>query len=412
MGLNNKRAVVAKATVAGGVVTALVAYYVGFSGGPSREGPSPSAAKAADTHRSPYGTVSADPLMAQSVELSTSEFAQFKVEPAAERVFTIQREAVGTIDFNQEMSVAVFPPVPGKIITLLAKVGDDVKKGTILYTIDSPDLTQAGSSLIAAAGVLKLTTHVLERDKQLYDVQGISQKDLDQATSDQQTAEGALRAAREAVRIFGKTDAEMDRIIAERKVDPVLVVRSPISGRVTARNAAPGLLAQPGNAPAPYTLADISTMWMVANVAETDFPLLRLGEKVDVTVKAYPGRVFRGAIVNIGASVDPATHRILVRSEIPDPKHELRPGMFATYVIHTGQAVRSVAVPLNGVIREGDGAMTVWVTTDRRHLVRRTVKVGLQQDGFAQIVEGLRPRELVATEGALFLSNAVTVASR
>jgi len=155
--------------------------------------------------------------MAQSVELSTSEFAQFKVEPAAERVFTIQREAVGTIDFNQEMSVAVFPPVPGKIITLLAKVGDDVKKGTILYTIDSPDLTQAGSSLIAAAGVLKLTTHVLERDKQLYDVQGISQKDLDQATSDQQTAEGSLRAAREAVRIFGKTDAEMDRIIAEAR---------------------------------------------------------------------------------------------------------------------------------------------------------------------------------------------------
>jgi cobalt-zinc-cadmium efflux system membrane fusion protein len=178
------------------------------------------------------------------------------------------------------------------------------------------------------------------------------------------------------------------------------------------RNAAPGLLAQPGTAPAPYTVADISTMWMVANVAESDFPFLRLGEKVDVTVKAYPGRVFRGSIVNIGASVDPATHRILVRSEIPDPKHELRPGMFATYVIHTGQAVRSVAVPLNGVIREGDGTMTVWVTTDRRRLVRRTVKVSLQQDGFAQIVEGLRPGELVATEGALFLSNAVTVASR
>jgi len=86
--------------------------------------------------------------------------------------------------------------------------------------------------------------------------------------------------------------------------------------------------------------------------------------------------------------------------------------MFATFVIHTGQAVRSVAVPPNGVMREGDGTMTVWVTTDRRRLVRRTVRVGLQQDGFNQILEGLQPGELVATEAALFLSNALTEASR
>ena len=415
MSLNTKRIVVGKATVGAGFIIALVAYYAGFPGGPPNEGSAPSAAKAADTNRSQYKArqrASADPLTAQSVELSASEFAQFKVEPAVERVFTIQREAVGTIDFNQEMLVPVFPPAQGKIITLFARAGDDVKKGTPLYTIDSPDLVQAGSSLIATAGVLELTTRVLKRAQQLYEVQGITQKDLDQATSDQQTAEGAIKAARDAVRIFGKTDADMDRIIAERKIDPVLVVRSPITGRVTARNAAPGLLAQPGTSPAPYTLADISTMWMLANVVESDFPLLRLGEKVDVTVTAYPGRVFRGTIVTIGESVDPMTHRISVRSAIPDPKHELRPGMFATFVIHTGQAVRSVAVPLNGVIREGDGTMTVWVTTDRRRLVKRTVKVGLQQDGLAQILEGLRPGELIATEGALFLSNALTTESR
>jgi cobalt-zinc-cadmium efflux system membrane fusion protein len=351
-------------------------------------------------------------LAAQSVELSASEFEQFKVEPAGERDFTIQREAVGNIAFNDEMSVQVFPPVPGKIITLFARAGDDVQKGTPLYTIDSPDLVQAGSSLIAAAGVLDLTTRTLKRAKQLYEIQGIAEKDLNQAVSDQQAAEGAFKAARDAVRIFGKTDADMNRIIAERKIDPVLVVRSPITGRVTARNAAPGLLVQPGNPSAPYTLADISTMWMLANVAETDFPFLRLGEEVDVSVKAYPGRAFRGKIVNIGASVDPSTHRVLVRSEVRDPTHELRPGMFATFVIRTGTDVRSPAVPLNGVVREGDGSMTVWVTTDRKRLVKRTVKVGLQQNGFDQILEGLKPGELVATEGALFLSNALTEASR
>jgi cobalt-zinc-cadmium efflux system membrane fusion protein len=214
------------------------------------------------------------------------------------------------------------------------------------------------------------------------------------------------------VRIFGKADAEMDRIVAERKIDSVLAVHSPITGRVTARNAAPGLFVQPGNAPAPYTVSDLSTMWMLANVAETDFPLLQLGQGVAIDVKAYPGRLFRGKIVNIGASVDPNTRRLLVRSEIPDPAHELRPGMFATFLISTGRAMRSAAVPFAGVVREGDGTMTVWVTTDRKRLVRRTVVVGLQQDGLHQILDGLKPGELIATDGALFLSNALTAASR
>jgi cobalt-zinc-cadmium efflux system membrane fusion protein len=402
------------AAVAVGLLLTVGAYVAGVSLGPPWRGPMSFAARAADK-RSPNGATpraSADPLTAESVDLSATEVEQFKVQPAVTRVFTMQREAVGTIDFNQEMSVAVFPPVPGKIITLFSRAGDDVDRGTPLYTIDSSDLVQAGQSLIATAGVLNLTTRVLERARQLYAEQGVAQKDVDQAVSDQQAAEGAFKAARDAVRIFGKTDADMDRIVADRKIDPVLVVRSPLAGRVTARNAAPGLLAQPGTAPAPYTLADISTMWMLANVAETDFPVLHLGEAVEVSVKAYPGRVFRGTIVNIGAAVDPTTHRVVVRSEIPDPTHELRPGMFATFVIRTGQAIRSAAVPLNAVVREGDGTMTVWVTTDRRRLVKRTVTVGLEQEGFDQILDGLKPGELVATDRALFLNNALTEASR
>jgi cobalt-zinc-cadmium efflux system membrane fusion protein len=103
---------------------------------------------------------------------------------------------------------------------------------------------------------------------------------------------------------------------------------------------------------------------------------------------------------------------VLVRSEIRDPKHELRPGMFATFVIRTSKTTRSPAVPFSGVVREGDGTMTVWVTADGKRLVKRTVKVGLQQEGLHQIVEGLKPGELVATDGALFLNNALTAASR
>ncbi|HYS20096.1 MAG TPA: efflux RND transporter periplasmic adaptor subunit, partial [Gemmatimonadales bacterium] len=148
--------------------------FAGFPGRPLREGAA-TAAGSDDATRSSSGTPlrpSSDPLAAQSVELSASEFAQFKVEAVAERLFTIRRETVGTIDFNQEMSVPVFPQVPGKIVTLFARAGDDVKKGTPLYTIDSPDLVQAGQTLIATAGVLDLTTRMLERAKQSSVVQG------------------------------------------------------------------------------------------------------------------------------------------------------------------------------------------------------------------------------------------------
>jgi cobalt-zinc-cadmium efflux system membrane fusion protein len=367
-----------------------------------------SGAKAApETEPNRTGTPPAD-----SVELQESQMKSVRVETAGEREFPIEKAAVGSIDFNEELVTQVFTPYQGKIVGLFAKIGDEVKKGQTLFTIDSPDLLAADSNLIAASGVLQLTTRNLTRLRALYESRAVSQKDLEQAISDQQTAEGNLRAARDAVRIFGKTDSEVDKIVSERMADPTLVVPSPISGRVTARNAAPGLLVQPGNAPSPYTVADISTMWMLANVAESDSPAFSVGQEVKVTVMAYPARIFEGRISTIASTVDPTTHRVLVRSEIDDPKHELRSGMFANFVIRTGDPVRSIAVPLDGVVREGDGTMTVWVTADRRRFTKRTVKTGLQREGYYQIVEGLQAGELVATEGALFLSNALTIAAR
>jgi membrane fusion protein, heavy metal efflux system len=360
----------------------------------------------------PEATVTLKAGPADVVELLESQLKAVKVEVAAEREFPLEKSAVGRIDFNEEMVTQVFAPYQGRIVGLFAKVGDELKKGAPLFTIDSTDLVQASSTLISAAAVLELTTHNLDRMKTLVAARAVSQKEFEQAVSDNRTAQGAYRAARDAVRIFGKSDAEMDRIVNERKVDPVLVVPSPISGRVTARNAAPGLLVQPGVQPAPFTVADISTMWMVANVAETDSPNFGVGQDVKVTVMAYPTRVFTGRIATIGSSVDPVTHRVLVRSEIDDPQHALRSGMFANFVISTGEPMRSVAVPLDGVVREGDGTMTVWVTADRRRFTMRSVKVGALRDGYYQILEGLESGELVATEGALFLSNALAIAAR
>jgi membrane fusion protein, heavy metal efflux system len=349
---------------------------------------------------------------ADSVELSETQLKSVKVETVGEREFPIEKFSVGSIDFNEDLLTQVFTPYQGRIVGIFAKIGNEVKKGQVLFTIDSPDLLTASSNVIAAAGVLQLTTRNLARLRALYASRAVSQKDVDQAVSDQQTAEGALRAARDAVRIFGKTDQEIDRIINDRIADPTLVVPSPISGLITARNASPGLFVQPGNAPAPFTVADITTMWMLANVPETDSPAFRIGQETKVAVTAFPARTFEGHITTIGATVDPNTRRVLVRSEVENPSHELRAGMFANFVIQTGEPVRSVAVPLSGIVRQGDGTMTAWVTADRRRFTMRTVKVGLQREGFYQILEGLQPGELVAGEGALFLANALTIASR
>jgi len=370
---------------------------------PGADGTHGSAFRAA-TANAAENAAAATPKDPNGVDLSDAQVKTLQIAPAATHAFAEQRTAVGSIDFNENRSVQVFTPYQGKIIQAYGDVGDAVAKGRTLFTIDSPDLIQAESSLIAAAGVAELTSATLTRAKGLYATQGIAQKDLEQAVSDQQTADAALKAARDAVRVFGKSDAEMDAIIAKRTIDPVLVVPSPVSGRITARVAQPGLLVQPGNAPAPYTIADISTVWMLANVPEAETPFFHVGQGVKVKVMALP-QAFEGKITTIGASVDPNTHTVLVRSEVRDPRHELLPGMLANFVIATGTPQTNIAVPQNGVVREGDGTMSIWVTTDRHHFTRRTVQVGLRQDGVDQITEGLQAGELVVTDGAIFLSN-------
>jgi cobalt-zinc-cadmium efflux system membrane fusion protein len=339
------------------------------------------------------------------VTLNDNQAKSIKVETLGERLFTVEKEAVGSVDFNEDLSVQVFPPYQGKIIEAFVKLGDEVKKGQPLYTINSPDLIQAEGTLIGAAATQELAAQVLARAKNLYENQGIAQKDLEQAISDQQTAEGALKAARDAVQVFGKSSAEIDKMIAQRRIDPTLVVPSPIAGKITARNAQPGLFVQPGNDPAPYNVADLSALWLLANVPESDSPHVRTGQSVKIAVMAYPGRQFEGLITRIAETVDPNVHTLTARSEIKDPDHLLRPGMIASFKIAIAAPQRAVALPVNGLVREGDGTLTAWVTTDQHNFSRRIVEAGIQQGGFRQIIDGLRPGELAATDGAVLLDN-------
>lgn len=341
-----------------------------------------------------------------AVDLSPSQLNSIKIEPVGSFRFDVEKEAVGNISYADDLSVDVFPAYQGTIIKALVELGERVQKDQPLYTIKSPDLIQAESMLIGAAATFELTTKELARARDLYTTNvGVPQKELEQATSDQQTAEGALKAARDAVRVFGKTDAEIDQMIASRKTDPALVVRSPIAGKVTSFNAPAGLLVQPGSPPAPYSVANVTVKWMLANVPEAESASYQLGQPVEVKVMAYPDRVFKGRVSKIYEAVDPNTHRVTIRSEIADPRNELRPGMLANFVIRVGGPVIATAIPANGVVRETDGTMVAWVTTDRRHFVQRTIKAGLRQNGEVQILDGLQQGELVVSDGAVFLSN-------
>jgi cobalt-zinc-cadmium efflux system membrane fusion protein len=374
-----------------GIAVAVIAVLAVLESGCSR-------GEATNTKAAPSANSTANP----TVDLSPSQLNSIKIATVGSYQFPVEKEAVGTISFADDLSVDVFPAYQGTIIKAFVELGAKVQKDQPLYTIKSPDLIQAESNLIGAAATFDLTNKELARVEGL---PGVSQREKEQAISDQQTADGALRAARDAVLVFGKTQAEVDQMIVSRRIDPALVVRSPIGGKVTAFNAPAGLLVQPGNPPAPYSVANVSVKWMLANIPESDSGFFQLGQPVTVKVMAFPTRSFKGKVSKIYETVDPNTHRVTIRSEITDPKDELRPGMLANFVIRVREPVEATAIPANGVVREPDGTMAAWVTTDRRRFTERIIKTGLRTDGQVQILDGLQRGELVVSDGAVFLSN-------
>ncbi|MHB8815357.1 MAG: efflux RND transporter periplasmic adaptor subunit [Steroidobacteraceae bacterium] len=250
--------------------------------------------------------------------------------------------------------------------------------GSVAFAED-PAIVQAESTLLGAAATLKLTRAELRRARLLYDTQGVSAREVEQAASDEQTATAALAAARVALHALGKSDAQIERMIATGRID------APPAARTAGQ-------------------------WVEANVFEADMALVHPGEPVRVTVTAYPDKAFTGKVYRIYATVDPNLHRQTVRCEVTDPMHELRPGMLATITIELSPPKDSLAIPADGVVREGDGTLTAWVTSNRRHFIQRVVRTGLREDGVVQILEGVRPDELVVTRGAIYLDNMINAA--
>ena len=278
-----------------------------------------------------------------TVELTAEQLNSVKIEPVGTHLFPVEKEAVGRIDREQDLSIV-----------------------------------QAESTLIGAAAAVMVTSNELARAQELYTTNGVAKRELEQAISDEQTAEAALKAAHDAVLALGITDAEMDRMIA--------------SGRIELPSA-------------PESVTNAPTKWLVVSVIESDSPQVQVGQPVHFTVPAYPDRVFECKVSRTYAVVDPNGHRLEIRCEIADPGNELRLGMLANAVVRVHDPVEATAISEKGVVREGDGTMTAWVTTDRHRFVQRRVKIGLQTDGMDEIVDGLQRGELAVTDGAIFLDN-------
>jgi len=240
-------------------------------------------------------------------------------------------------------------------------------------TTQDPVLVQAESNLLAAAATRELTTQERQRAQGLAASHSVSQRELEQATADQQTADAALQVARVALLALGETDQDVQRLI--------------MAGHIAT--------------PPPVAAA----RWVTAAVLETDVPLVRVGQTVSVGIPALPDTTFTGSVRTLYDLVDPTTHRMTIRCLVSDGAHQLTPGLLAVVTIRIQDGHPAPAIPANGVIREGDGTWTAWVTTDHSHFSQRTITPGRRAHGLVQILSGAAVGEQVVTDGALLLDN-------
>jgi cobalt-zinc-cadmium efflux system membrane fusion protein len=354
------------------------------------------------------------------------QWAGFKIEPVGLVSFRPEQVTEGSIAIDDDLTTPVFSQHSGRVIKLIAKLGDRVEAGAPLFEIQATEFVQAQNDLITALANLQTARSQLaqaqtneRRAHDLYLAQGGALKDWQQAQTDLITSQNtvradeiALAAVRNRLRILGKSDKEIASLEAQptQKLDPVTIVTAPIGGIITQRQIGLGqyINSMSGGASSPvYTIGNLSTVWLIANVRETDAPLMHVGEPVEVHVLAFPGRVFNAKISWVAPSIDSNTHRLSVRADVDNPRGELKPGMFANFSIITGEAASAPAVPQRAIVYEGDTAR-VWVAEDDGTIAARSIRTGRIADGMVEILAGVSSGEKVVTRGALFIDRAAT----
>jgi len=353
-----------------------------------------------------------------------AQWATLVVQDVQERLFQNEIVTEGKIVVDEDHATPVFSPFGGRLFRLLVAPGDAVTAGQPLFVVEAADFVQAQNDLISAlAGANKaqsqvtLTKSVERRLHDLFDAKAAALKDWQQAQADATAAENnfrsaaaTLEAARNRLRILGKTDTEIDAFRDTGDISPQATVFSPIGGTVLQRKAGPGQFIVAGAANPIFLIGDIRTVWLAAFIREADAQRVEVGQTLRFTVLADPDRPREAKINYVASSLDPGSRRLAVRAVVPNGDGKLKPEMFANVSVLVGSSGSAPAVPKEAVIYEGSLAR-VWVVSDGNTLSVRPVTIGMTLGGLVQVTSGLGSNEKVLVKGSVFIDRAANSGS-
>ena len=345
--------------------------------------------------------------------------AQWKtltVEPVVPAAFRALLATDGKIAIDDDHTTPIFSPYAGRVAKLNARAGDEIKVNQLLFTVAANDMVQAQNDLIAAITGLnksrtafdlnkikynRYKTLVAERAAALKDYQE-AEANFAAAKNDVQASETSLEAVRGRMRILGKTDAEIADFEKNGKINSETPIFAPLSGTVVARKVGPGQLVGAASTDPVFIVGDLSIVWLVANVRESDSPKVKVGQDIEFQTLSLGDRVFKSKITYVSTIVDSNTRRLVIRAEIDNKDNLLKPEMFAIVSIVTSAEEQSLSVPRSAVIYEGDTAR-VWIANKDKSVELRKIKTGLANATRVQVLSGLANGDQVVTKGSLFI---------
>jgi cobalt-zinc-cadmium efflux system membrane fusion protein len=350
-----------------------------------------------------------------------AEWASLTIEPVTEQVFRAETLTEGKIAVDEDRSTPVFSPYVGRVTKLLVRPGDSVTQGQPLFVIEAADTVQAQNDFIAAMTGLNKAQSAVDlaqlqdrRAKDLFEGKAVPLKDyqqsqatLIQAQNDLRSSQTALEAARGKLRILGLTDAAIAAFQEKGRIDPDTTVFSPITGTVVQRKVGPGQYVSAGATDPVFVIGDLSTVWLIAFVRETDAAKVAVGQQITFNVMALPGRPLTARIDYVSAAIDPTTRRLLVRATVANTDGLLKPEMFANVTIYSGSDHPAVGVPKQALIYEGD-QVRLWVAHEDKSIELRQIKTGLINGDLVEVDGNLKPGEQIVTKGSLFIDRAAS----
>jgi cobalt-zinc-cadmium efflux system membrane fusion protein len=291
---------------------------------------------------------------------------------------------------------------------VLVEPGVQVKRGQALAIVSSPDFAAAVAEVRKAQAAAENARNIADLDVQLFQNDAIARRDMEQAQTDAVSAEADREAALQQLVSLGADPADVDSLKAGRPISAQGgVIRAPIDGTLVEKLITPGQLLTAGDTEC-FTIADVSRMWVLGNVFESDLAQVARGDSVDVVSNAYPGVDFHGRIDYVADLVDPDTRATSVRVTVPNPNHRLRKGMYVDVAIHSSNEQQGILVPVSAVERDEDNRPFVFVSIGDNRFERRTVTLGHRVGDHYEITDGLASGEKVVSEGELFLQFALT----